>query len=82
MINGRHHCLNTALELELGTLPCSTECDARDLEPMSPPRQHPTATAGLCSWGSAKPPPRRLEETGLSSLAEITPRGAEKKLHV
>lgn len=37
MINGRHHCLNTALELELGTLPCSTECDARDMEPVSPP---------------------------------------------
>lgn len=36
MINGRRHCLNMALELELGTLPCSSECDTSDTEPVSP----------------------------------------------
>lgn len=73
MINSRHHCLNMALELELSTLPQSTVCDRSDMEPVSPP-----LPAGVCSWGSVKPPPR-LKETGLSSLAEIT-RGAEKRL--
>lgn len=66
MINGRRHCLNMALELELGTLPHSTECDTSDMEPVFP-KQLPLGSAP----GSAKPRPR-VEETGLSSLAEIT----------
>lgn len=64
-----------ALELGLGTLSCSTECDMSDMEPESTPP--PTAVG---SWGLVKPQPR-VEETGLSSLAEIT-RGAEEKLHI
>lgn len=54
-----------ALELGLGTLPCSTECDMSDTEP------RPTPTPLLMVLGLVKPQPG-VGETGPSSLAEIT----------
>lgn len=51
-----------ALELGLGTLPCSTECD---MEPK------PTPTPLPMVLGPVKPQ-AGVGETGLSSLAEIT----------
>lgn len=67
-----------ALELELSPLPHCTECNVSDVEPTSP-RQRPAAVgwARLLGLGETT---ARGQETGLSSLAEIT-RGAGK-LHV
>lgn len=79
MINVRHHCLNMALELELGTLPRSTACDTSDVEPVSPRQRRAAVSWGLL-LGSAKPRPR-VEETGLS-VWQKSPQEAEKKLRV